>query len=171
MLLRALGLICAAILGVAVIGLGLDFFRLFGIRIQESFALPALLVMAGVGYVASQGKSGDVDPWPELLKILGFLAALIFVVNFGNWIIALAFLGAYAAVYAMPFVRGCNYLFVRRPLERHALKQQTLSVKLGADSELAEATLRHERARAALAEAEAEDAVQEAERTARARRP
>jgi hypothetical protein len=54
MLLRALGLIIAAILCMAAIGLGFDFLRLFGLNIRENgLTFPALLIMTGVAYVAS----------------------------------------------------------------------------------------------------------------------
>jgi hypothetical protein len=150
------------------IGLGLDFLRLFGLHPQDGATGVLLLPMAGVAWIATHGKSDPVEVVPEMIKVFAFFAALLVAMNVSG-ILFLAVFAAYVAVYGKPFLLGYNYLLVRRPLEQHALKQQTLSAKLDADGELAEATLRHERARAALAEAE--EAVEEAERTANARRP
>jgi hypothetical protein len=166
MVLRALGLVIAAILCMGVIGLGLDFLRLFGLNIQEhGLSVPALLIMIGVAYVASNGRTGQLEILPEMIKVFAFLAALILAASIGNWIVLLVLFAAYVALYAKPFLSGWNYLFVRRPLEQQALKQRTLSAKLDADTELVEATLRHERAKAALDDAER--AVAEMERRVR----
>jgi hypothetical protein len=168
MILRMLGYIIVAVLCMGAIGLGLDFLRLFGLHPQENESGVLLLPMAGVAWIATHRKSDPVEVVPEMIKVFAFFAALLVAMNIGSAILLLALFAAYVAVYGKSFLLGWNYLFVRRPLEQQALKQQTLSAKLDADSELAQATLRHERARVALAEAE--EAVEEAERTANARR-
>jgi hypothetical protein len=168
LILRAFGYIIAAFLCMVAIEFVLEFLRLFGLHPQDYGLFILVLPMAGVAWVASHGKTDEVEVLPEMLIVFGFVGLLVLLLNYGNWFLLLAFVAAYAAVYGKPLVLGYNYLLVRRPLEQQALKQQTLSAKLDADSELAEATLRHERARAALAEAE--EAVVEAERTATRRR-
>jgi hypothetical protein len=168
MILRILGYILVAFLCMGAIGLGLDFLRLFGVHSQDNVSGVLLLPMAGVAWIATHGKSDPVAVVPEMIKVFAFFAALLVAMNVGSGILLLAVFAVYVAVYGKPFLLGWNYLFVRRPLEQQALKQQTLSAKLDADGELAEATIRHERARAALAEAER--AVEEAERTGNARR-
>jgi hypothetical protein len=168
MILRILGYILVALLCMGAIGLGLEFLRFFGLHPQESASGVLLLPMAGVAWIAAHGKSDPVEVVPEMIKVFAFFAAFLVAMNVSG-ILLLAVFAAYVAVYGKPFLLGWNYLFVRRPLEQRALKEQTLSAKLDADSELAEATLRHERAQAALAEAE--EAVEEVERIANPRRP
>jgi hypothetical protein len=168
MLLRALGVVVVGAVGMAALALVFGILSVFGLRIQDERLILLSLPMGGVAWVAAHDKTGSVELLPEAIKLFGFLGTLILLVNFGNWILVLGLVAVYVAVHAKPFLSGWNYIFVRLPIERQALKQQTLSAKLDADAELADATLRFERARAALADAE--EAVDEAERRTKAQR-
>jgi hypothetical protein len=167
MLFEALVYVVVAILSITAIEFVLDFFRLFGLQAHDYGLTILVFPMVGVAWVASHGRPHKVEWLADLLVVFMFLGALILIANYGNWLAVLLFVAAYPALYAKPFWHGCNYLFVRLPLEQEAVKQRTLTTKLDADLELADATLRYERARAALADAER--AAEEAERRGRAR--
>jgi hypothetical protein len=168
MLLQAFRVFVVGVIAMVALSLFFGLLKVFGLRIEEYGLAALILPMLGVIWFAAQGKTDSIELLPEAIKLCAFLGALILLVNFGNWILVLGLIAVYVGVHAKPFLSGWNYLFVRLPIERQALKQQTLSTKLDADAELADATLRFERARAALTDAE--DAVDETERRAKARR-
>jgi hypothetical protein len=144
----------AVFIGIIILGTTIEITKLFVHNFSEHGLFFLVVPMAGVSVIASWGSERIVAPLEAILIFVVIALAMIFA-NTGSWFLGLCLFAAYAAWYAKPVILGCNHLFVRRPLEREALKQQALSTKLDADAELAEATLRYERARAALVDAEA----------------
>lgn len=151
-----------------VLGVTFDIFRMAGHPISQSGFFPLLVIISAIAVVAAFGRE-STEPWIEVCRVLAFAGiALIFSTFFGP-IGLFAILAGVIVVYGYPALAGWNYLFIRRPIEQRAMNEQSFSAKLNADTELAEAMMRHERARAALAEAE--DAVAKAEPTERPHRP
>ncbi len=152
----------------SVLGMTFDIFRMVGHPINQSGFFPLLVIIAAIAVVASFGRE-STQPWVEVCRVLAFAGiALIFANLFGP-IGLFAILAGVIVAYGYPALAGWNYLFIRRPLEQRAMNEESFSAKLNADTELAEAMLRHERARAALVDAE--DAVAKAEQTEGLRRP
>jgi hypothetical protein len=164
---RVIAAIVAFVGSMAGVGMIFEPLTQFGHPINEA-GFPLLLIVLGpLAVLASYGRDSTV-PWIEVCKVVGLSGATLLVASFVGVLGLVAGLVAAAALYGYPAIAGWNYLFVRRPLEQQAKKQQTLSAKLDADTELAEAMLRHERARAALADAE--EAVSDAERVVGSKR-
>jgi hypothetical protein len=166
-----LGVAAGVLVGcIFALSIALEIAPLFlGHRVNEHGLFVLVLPMAIVSAIAAQSGSPSIQLPTEIAKIFAFAGAAMILSNTGSAPLLLLLLAAgYVAVYAMPVIQGWHYLFVRRPLEQNALKQRTLTTKLDADSDLADATLRYERARAALADAEL--AAEEAEQRGRARR-
>lgn len=144
-----------------VSGGSLEIVRLIvGPTYSEHGLFMLVVPMGAISWIASYGKE-ETDPAIEIVLIFVVIWFAIIFVNIASPLLLLLLFGGYIALYARPFLIGWNFVFVRRPLELEAEKQATLSHKLDADSELAEAVLRHERARVALNDAEL--ALREAE--------
>jgi hypothetical protein len=159
----------ATFICIFVLGGTLEILRLIvGPSFSERGLFLLVIPMAAISWIAHYGDE-DYEYYDdyegnelaiEVIRIFVVVGAAIILANFFPLLLLFLF-GGYIALYAKRFVIGWNYLVVRRPLEREAEKQAALSQKLDADSDLADAVLRHERARAALADAEL--AVREAE--------
>jgi hypothetical protein len=151
------GLIAALFGYMIVLVLAADFLRKFGLPMTTGapFTL-GMLVMLALALFASAGFRERKDPIQQLILVCAFIAAWMIVVSFPHVVVIVAFVGVFFAVYLKALIVSWNYYFVRRPLEQQAIKEQMLDKKLNADAAVAEATLRRERARAALADAEQE---------------
>jgi hypothetical protein len=146
---------------ILVFGITLEIARaIIGSTFSEHGLFALVIPMGVISWIASYGREETSLAFEIPLIFIVIWFAMIFA-NVGSPLLLLILFGGYIALYAKPFLVGCNYVFVRAPLECDAEKQATLSEKLDADAELAEAVLRHERARSALADAEL--AVREAE--------
>jgi hypothetical protein len=154
---KIFGLIAAFAAYMVVLGLAADLLRLFGLPIQAdaSFTLGTLPMLAVAG-IASHGFRERKDPMQQLVMVFAFIAVWLVVSSFANPVAMIIFVGVFIAVYLKALLLSLNYYFVRRPLEQHAHKQRVLNAKLDVDATIAEATIRRERARAALEEAEQE---------------
>jgi hypothetical protein len=153
--------IVAAVVCMIALGIILGITSLFlGHSVNEHGLFFLLFPMAGISWLASYGRDETFAP-VEVAVIFAFIAVAMVLSNVAGAIWLVILVAAYVAIYGLPVARGSHYVFVRRPIEQAALKQQTLSSKLDVDAELAEATLRHERARAALADADRFVAVAE----------
>lgn len=164
MLGQAFVVIFVGIICIFAVGFVLEVLNLFGLGIRSDFSLLLVIPMAAVAWVASKGREQPNELVPEVIILFVFLGTLIIVANIGHWFFWLAWLAAYGAMYGKPFLAGVHYLNEVQPLERQAETQTALTQKLDADAELAEATVRYERARVALEDAEW--AADEAERRA-----
>lgn len=165
-----LGVAAGVLVGcIFALGFGLEIAALFfGHRVNEHGLFLLVVPMAVVSAIAAQSGSPSIQLPTEIAKIFAFAGAAMILSNTGSAPLLLLLLAvAYVAIYAMPVVKGWHHLFVLMPLQREAQKQRILITKLDADGELADATLRYERARAALADAEL--AAAEAEQRGRAR--
>jgi len=156
MLGRAFAGVGVALICGLAIGFIIDFLHLFGVNIHERGSVLLLIPMGLVSWVASKGRTGETNFIVEIVIVFVFLGSVIIVAHIANWFLWLCWIGAYAAVYAKPFISGWHFVSVVRPLEAHAETQAALGAKLDMDAEIAEATLRYERARAALEDAERE---------------
>jgi hypothetical protein len=155
----------AIVIGIIGLGTTLGITSLFlGHSVNEHGLFLLVVPMAGISVFASFGRS-ETFAAVEVIVIFAFVGAAMVFSNVAGPVMLLLLFAGYLGLYGLPCVRAWNYLLVRRPLEQAALRQQTLSLKLDADTGLAEAALRHERARAALADAER--ALEEAERGGR----
>lgn len=118
------GIIVRIVVTILVIGLALDFLRLFGIRINDWLVFGPIII--GVA----------IYKWKTIVRTWDYLFAKYPIDAVGN-----ADAGGKPPVYRS---------------ENAAERSRTLKEKLDADAAIAAATLRRERARAALADAENE---------------
>lgn len=152
-----------AIVGcIFVLGLVLEAIqKITGQHVSELGFFPIVAALSALAVISAYGRE-QTAPAFEACKVFAFTgAAIIFPHVMGAWVLLLVVAGV-AVVYWRPAIAGWHYLTVSLPLERAAHKQQVLTEKLDADTALAEAVLRHERAKAALEDAErvaAESAV------------
>jgi hypothetical protein len=154
---KIFGILVTGALCFAGIGLAADLFRPFAPALREStlFFL-GMFPMLAIAILAGQSRQWQVEWLGQVIRIFSFIGAWFVISSYPNPILILAFVGAFGVMYLRPLLTSINYLFVRRPLEQQALKQHMLDQKLEADAAVAEATLRRERARAALEDAEQE---------------
>jgi hypothetical protein len=154
---KIFGVIITSALCFAATGLAADFLRHFMPELRETtlFFL-GMFPMFAVAVLAGQSRDWQVEWLSQVIRIFAFIGAWLIVSSYPNAILILVFVAVFVAMYVKPFLSSTNYLFVRRPLEQQALKQRMLDQKLEAEAAVAEATLRRERARAALEDAEKE---------------
>jgi hypothetical protein len=167
---RRLGVAGLVLFGcIFALGFSLEIAAIFlGHRVNEHGLFLLVVPMAVVSAIAAQSGSPLIRLPTEIIKIFAFAGAAMISSDTGRAPLMLLLLAiGYVGVYAMPVIKGWHYIFVMLPLQREAQKQRTLTTKLDAEGDLAAATLRYERARAALADAEL--ATAEAEQRRRAR--